>query len=120
MKKIMVVEDEMDVQVLLSEVLKDENYEIVQANDGIQALRSARELRPQLVLLDVMLPGIDGFEVCRRLKADPATRDIKVVMVSARSDDQDIKEGLACGAEHYITKPIKLLELSATIQRLLG
>jgi DNA-binding response OmpR family regulator len=120
MTKILVVEDEMDVQVLLSEVLKDENYEIIQADDGAQALRSARELRPQLVLLDVMLPGIDGFEVCRRLKADPATRDIKVVMVSARSDDKDIKEGLACGAECYITKPIKLLELSATIQRLLS
>ncbi|MCU0607838.1 MAG: response regulator [Candidatus Edwardsbacteria bacterium] len=120
MKRIMVVEDEKDVQLLMAEVLKDERYEIVAADDGDQALRDARELRPQLVLLDVMLPGIDGFEVCRRLKADPATRDIRVIMVSARSDDRDIRQGLACGADHYVTKPIKLLDLSAAIQRLLG
>lgn len=120
MKKIMVVEDEKDVQLLMSEVLKDERYEIIPVDDGAQALRCARELCPHLVLLDVMLPDLDGFEVCRRLKADPATRDIKVVIVSARSDDQDIKQGLACGADHYFTKPIKLMDLSAAIQRLLG
>ncbi len=121
MKTILIVEDEQDVLALVAEVIGgDSGYRIIQALDGPQALDLARRQRPDLVLLDVMLPGMDGFEVCRRLKADPETSGIKVVFVSARDADQDIEQGMAAGAEFYMTKPMRITDLSARIKDLIG
>ena len=121
MKHIMIVEDEQDVLTLVSEVIGGGNeYTITPAVDGHQALAKARQLHPDLILLDVMMPGLDGFEVCRALKADPATRGIKVIIVSAMNSDQDIEEGMAAGADFYLTKPMKITELSEKIKELLG
>ncbi len=121
MKTILIVEDEQDVLALVAEVIGGDNrYRIIQALDGQQALDQARRQRPDLILLDVMLPGIDGFEVCRRLKADPETSGIKVIIVSAKDTDQDIEEGMAAGAAFYMTKPMKITDLSAKIRDLIG
>ena len=120
MKSIMVVEDEQDVLMLVSEIIGEDNYKIIQAVDGYQALAKAKQLHPDLIILDVMMPGIDGFEVCRKLKADEETKDIKVVIVSAKNTDQDIEEGMAAGADFYMPKPMKITELSTKIRELIG
>ena len=120
MKKILVADDDPNVVFLISEVLTRERYQVSSAANGVDALRQARAEMPDLVLLDVMMPGIDGFEVCRRIKGDPALRAIKVVMVTAKTQGKDIRTGISAGADHYITKPFKIGELSAKIKELIG
>lgn len=103
---VLVVDDTPDNLLLMSELLRD-RYRVKIANHGEKALAIARaEHRPDLILLDVMMPGLDGHEVCRRLKADPATRDVPVIFLTAKSDVADETRGLALGAVDYITKPI--------------
>ncbi|PIM53535.1 two-component system response regulator [Roseateles chitinivorans] len=103
---VLVVDDTPDNLALMSELLRD-RYRVKIANNGEKALRIAgAEPRPDLILLDVMMPGMDGHEVCERLKADPATRDVPVIFLTARSDVADETRGLALGAVDYITKPI--------------
>ncbi|WP_416763523.1 response regulator [Roseateles sp. So40a] len=103
---VLVVDDTPDNLTLMSELLRD-RYRVKIANHGEKALRiAAAEPRPDLILLDVMMPGMDGYEVCERLKADPATRDVPVIFLTARSDVADETRGLAMGAVDYITKPI--------------
>lgn len=119
-KKIFVVDDDRNVLFLISEMLARENYEILQASDGLTALKQIRELLPDLAVLDVMLPGLDGFELCRRIKNDPLTHDIKVIMVTAKTSGKDIATGLSAGADHYLTKPFKISELSGKIKELIG
>jgi PAS domain S-box-containing protein len=105
MSKILVVDDVPDNIKLLTLELEDQDYEVIQAKDGLEALRLAHEARPDLLLLDVMLPGLDGINVCRQLKNDPTTRDIPVLMLSARGMENDVLQGLEAGAHDYITKP---------------
>ena len=103
---VLVVDDTPDNLALMSELLRD-RYRVKIANNGEKALRIAgAEPRPDLILLDVMMPGMDGHEVCERLKADPVTRDVPVIFLTARSDVADETRGLALGAVDYITKPI--------------
>ena len=105
---ILVVDDTPDNLALMSDILKDD-YKVKVANNGEKALMiAAGESKPNLILLDIMMPGIDGYEVCRRLKADPATKDIPVIFLTARSDIQDEKMGLELGAVDYITKPVSI------------
>ncbi|MBI4726298.1 response regulator [candidate division TA06 bacterium] len=119
-KKILVVDDDRNVLFLMSELLARENYEIIQASDGLAALKLVRQLLPELAVLDVMMPGLDGFELCRRIKNDPLTSGIKVIMVTAKTLGKDIETGLSAGADHYITKPFKISELSTKIKELIG
>ena len=103
---ILVVDDTPENLLLMRDLLKD-SYQIRVANGGERALKlAASEAPPDLILLDIMMPGIDGYEVCRRLKADPLTREIPVVFLTAKSDTEDEKRGLELGAVDYITKPI--------------
>jgi DNA-binding response OmpR family regulator len=118
-KKILVADDDPNVLFLITALLSKSRYQVVQAVDGTQALELARSLHPHLMVLDVMMPGIDGFEVCRTVKADAATSDIKVIMVTAKTSGMDIETGLSAGADHYITKPFRMAELSSTINVLL-
>jgi DNA-binding response OmpR family regulator len=111
MKRILVADDDRNVLFLISELLARSDYEVSQAINGDQALKMARELLPDLVILDIMMPGKDGLEVCRTLKGDPATSSIKVIMVTAKAQGRDREAGLEAGADEYITKPFRLNEL---------
>src|SRR5579875_2241853 len=116
--RILVVDDiEANVR-LLEAKLTAEYYDVSVAHDGVGALQAAAEQRPDIILLDVMMPGLDGFEVCRRLKADPATRHIPVVLVTALDGRQDRLTGLKAGADDFLTKPIDDLALFARVRSL--
>ena len=116
MPKVLVVDDVPDNVKLLAYELSDHGYEVVTAHDGPKALRLARETLPDVILLDVMMPGMDGIEVCRRLKADPLLRTIPVVMVSAREREDDVVQGFDAGAQDYITKPFNTRILLARVR----
>lgn len=119
MKKILVADDDRNILYLISEVLAKGDFEVFQAVNGDHALRLARETRPNLIVLDIMMPGVDGFKVLGELKADPETKDIKVVVISAKTKPEDVEKGLARGADHYFTKPFKISDLTAKIRELL-
>ncbi len=102
---ICVVEDEEDIRDLIELQLKREGYQTVSSASGEGGLELIREKLPELVLLDLMLPGMDGFDVCRALRSDKSTRDIPVIMLTARGEEADIVTGLEIGADDYITKP---------------
>jgi two-component system alkaline phosphatase synthesis response regulator PhoP len=117
--RILVVEDEADVAELIRYNLAREGYEVLQALNGAEALREARESRPDLVLLDLMIPQLNGWEVCRRLEQDPATRAIPVIIVTARVEEGDKVLGFEMGADDYVTKPFAVRELVARIRAVL-
>ena len=102
---ICIVEDEEDIRDILEIQLKREGYTPVAAETGEEGLELARDKIPQLILLDLMLPGMDGFDVCRALRQDKSTRDIPIIMLTARGEESDIITGLEIGADDYITKP---------------
>jgi DNA-binding response OmpR family regulator len=116
-KRILIADDEPSVRLLLRVNLPLGGFDVVEANDGEAALRAARAGRFDLILLDVMMPGVDGFDVARQLREDPATRNVPIVFLSARADAADIDRGLEIGAVEYITKPFDPLRLG---ERLLG
>ena len=117
--KILIVEDEEDVRELLRYNLEKNGYQIEAALDGKAALTRARSAKPDLVLLDLMLPKIDGLQVCRSLKGDAATADIPVIMLTAKGTEADIVTGLEMGADDYITKPFSPRVLLARIKAVL-
>jgi two-component system, OmpR family, alkaline phosphatase synthesis response regulator PhoP len=117
--KILVIDDEEDILELLRFNLTKEGYQVCSASTGEEALSVARTERPDLVLLDLMLPGIDGLEVARRLKADPITRNMPIVMLTAKGEESDIVTGLELGAEDYITKPFSRKVLVARLRAVL-
>ena len=104
-QKILVVEDEDDLRELLRFNLAREGYQVLSVGTGEDAVRTARAQEPDLVLLDLMLPGMDGLEVCKLLKGDPRTKHVPVVMLTAKGEEADIVTGLEVGADDYITKP---------------
>jgi twitching motility two-component system response regulator PilG len=118
-KKVLIVEDEESLLKLESILLTSKGYEVKGVSNGQAALDAFAEERPDLVLLDIMLPEIDGFEVCRRIKENPETKDIPVVMLTAKKSREDIARGDKVGADWYITKPFKSAMVIKTIQRFL-
>jgi two-component system alkaline phosphatase synthesis response regulator PhoP len=114
--RVLVVEDERDVGALIRYSLEKAGYVVVVASTGADALRMARDPRPDIVLLDIMIPQLDGWDTCRRLKQDPDTRDIPVIMVTGRVDEADKVLGLELGADDYVTKPFSPRELLARIR----
>ncbi len=116
---IVVVEDEQDLQDLLRYNLEREGYSVESAVRGEEALKSIRKSRPDMVLLDLMLPGIDGLEVCRSIRADDSTRDLPIVMLTAKGEEADVVTGLELGADDYITKPFSPRVLIARIKAVL-
>jgi DNA-binding response OmpR family regulator len=117
---ILVVDDDPVIQKLLSVNFEMEGYRVLTASDGVEGLERVQEERPDLVLLDVMMPRMDGLEVARRLKADAATADIPVLLLSAKAQSTDIHGGLDAGADDYVTKPFDPLELLEKVATLLA
>jgi two-component system phosphate regulon response regulator PhoB len=117
--KILVVDDEEDILELLRFNLTKEGFAVVCAASGEEALKSALAQRPDLVLLDLLLPGMDGLEVARRLKKEDATKEIPIIMVTAKGEEADIVTGLEVGAEDYITKPFSRKVLIARVRAVL-
>lgn len=116
MPAILVVDDEANIVELLKVTLQKEDYRVVSASNGSAGLAMATEYLPDLIILDIMMPGKDGFEVCRGLKANPQTASIPVIMLSAKSDDIDKILGLEMGADDYVTKPFSPRELLARVK----
>ena len=117
--RILIVDDEPDAIELMAFNLKTAGYEVVTASDGEEAVRKARALLPALILLDLMLPEVDGLEVCKILRRDPRTSAIPIVMVTAKAAEIDRVLGLELGADDYITKPFSPRELVLRVKRLL-
>lgn len=115
-KKIVIIEDEPDILEVLSYNLKREGYEVLAANDGVRGLALVRRERPDMVLLDLMLPGMDGVEICGAIKQDPQTRNVLIIMVTAKGEESDIVLGLGVGADDYIAKPFSPRELVARVK----
>lgn len=116
-QKILIVEDEESLLKLESILLTSKGYQVRGVTNGQAALDAIEEDPPHLVLLDIMLPEIDGFEICRRIKANPATSDIPVIMLTAKKSREDMARGEEVGADWYVTKPFKSAMVIETIQR---
>ena len=118
--KILVVDDEVYIVHILDFSLGMEGYEVVTALDGEQALEKARTEKPDLIVLDIMMPKLDGYETCKMLKADASTKDIPVILLSAKGRTVDQKIGFEVGADDYITKPFSPRKLVERINAILG
>lgn len=118
--KILVVDDEADVRLLCKVNLEFEGYEVVDAADGAKALQKIRSERPDLILLDVMMPGLDGWEVLARIRSDRETSELPVVMLTALTRAPDQLKGWSLGISEYVTKPFNPIALSRTVRSVIG
>ena len=116
---ILIVDDNAQNLELLQAYLEELDCETVAAYDGLQALEMVGKKKPDLVLLDIMMPQMSGFEVCRRLKKDPKTRDIPIIMVTALNEFGDIERGIDSGTDDFVSKPVNRLELLARVKTML-
>ena len=116
--RVLVVDDEAVIRQLIAINLELEGFEVHQAVDGLDALDKARELDPDVVTLDVMMPGLDGWATARRLRGDPATSRVKIVMITARTRPADVERGQDAGADEYVTKPFDPDDVVAAVRRL--
>ena len=120
MKRILIAEDEPNIVLSLEFLLAEAGYEVFVAGNGTDALELAGKHRPDLLVLDIMLPGLNGFEVCRLLRADPELRDMRILILTARGREHEIARGLALGANAYLTKPFGTHELLRIVEELLN
>ena len=118
--KILIADDNHQNCELLDAYLSEEGYEMIVAYDGKQTLQKVAECQPDLILLDIMMPKMSGFEVCKRIKSDPKTRDIIVVMVTALNETSDIERAAECGTDDYISKPIERNAVVGLVRNLLA
>jgi DNA-binding response OmpR family regulator len=118
--KILIADDEPNILISLEYLMKREGYAVSVARDGVEALDTLRRERPTLVLLDVMMPRKNGYEVCQEVRADDELKDTLVVMLTAKGRDTDVAKGLAIGADDYITKPFSTKELVQKVRELLA
>ena len=118
--KILVVDDEVYLLQILDFSLGAEGYDVVTAEDGEQAINKAKSEQPDLIVLDIMMPKVDGYEACRKLKQDPSMKDVPVILLTAKGRDIDRKLGLEVGADDYITKPFSPNKLLEKIGSFLG
>ncbi|MCC6445456.1 MAG: response regulator [Armatimonadetes bacterium] len=117
-KKILAVDDEKHIVRLVQVNLQRAGYEVVTANDGKEALEKVESERPDLVVLDVMMPYMDGFEVLRNLRSNPSTRELPVIMLTAKAQDADVFKGWQSGVDCYLTKPFNPMELLSFVKRI--
>ena len=119
-KTVLVAEDDHDNLIIVVTMLLHVGYQIVEAMDGIRALEAVQEARPDLIVLDVSMPGMDGWEVCQRLKADPATADIPVIMLTAHVMAEERRKGMACGADYFLAKPVEPRTIAKVVEQHIG
>jgi two-component system, OmpR family, response regulator MprA len=117
--KVLIIDDEDNIVEFIRLGLRYEGFQIESASDGEQGVTAAQRINPDLIILDLMMPGIDGLEVCRRLRANPITRDLPILMLTAKDEVQDRITGLDAGADDYLTKPFNFDELLARIRAIL-
>jgi CheY-like chemotaxis protein len=117
---VLCADDEEDILELVALRLERAGYDVARATDGEQALELARSLRPDVVVLDVMMPRRNGADVVRRLREDPATRDLRMILLSARVHESDVRQGIDVGADAYLGKPFRAPELIELVERLLS
>ncbi|MFA4970638.1 MAG: response regulator [Sulfuritalea sp.] len=118
-KKILIADDEPNIVISLEFLLKREGYEVVVAHNGAEALDQVRAERPDLAILDVMMPLRNGFEVCQDLRQDPEFKGLRIMMLTAKGRDTEVSKGLALGADVYMTKPFSTRELLAKVKALI-
>ena len=119
-KKILIADDEPNIVVSLEFLMKQKGYVVKIVNNGEDALKAVGEFGPDLVLLDVMMPRISGYEVCQKVRENPGWAGIRIIMLSAKGRDVEVTKGMAVGADAYVTKPFSTKELIAKVQELLG
>ena len=119
-RKVLIADDEENIVISLEFLLKREGFEVLVASDGEAALQMIAEHHPDLVLLDVMMPKRNGYEVCQRMRERPEWRGIKIIMLSAKGRDVEVSKGVSLGADLYVTKPFSNAELVAQINALLA
>jgi DNA-binding response OmpR family regulator len=117
--RILIADDEPNIVISLEFLLKREGYDVVVAHDGVQALERVRAERPDLAILDVMMPNRNGFEVCQDLRHDPEFKTLRIMMLTAKGRDTEVSKGLALGADVYMTKPFATRDLLAKVKALL-
>jgi DNA-binding response OmpR family regulator len=118
-KKILVIEDDAIASRLIEYTLGKEGYEVLLAKNGLEGISKAQSEEPDLIILDIMLPGIDGFEVCHRLRSEPQTAHLPILMLSGKAQEIDKATGLKVGADDYVTKPAAPRELANRVKALL-
>ncbi len=118
-KKILIADDEPNIVISLEFLLKREGYDVVVAHNGAEALERVRAERPDLAILDVMMPLRNGFEVCQDLRQDSEFKDLRIMMLTAKGRDTEVSKGLALGADIYMTKPFSTRELLAKVKALI-
>ncbi len=118
--RILIVDDEPSIVISLEYLMAREGFEVAVAGDGEAALAAVAARAPDLVILDVMMPKLNGFEVCQRLRAEPAWRGVKVLMLTAKGRESELQKGLSLGADAYVTKPFSTRDLVAEVRRLLA
>jgi DNA-binding response OmpR family regulator len=117
---VLAADDDEDILELVAFRLERSGYTVVRARDGEEAVELARQAKPDLAVLDVMMPKLDGFEVTRRLRADEATRRMPIILLTARAQDADLQRGFEAGADDYVRKPFSPQELQMRVQSILG
>jgi DNA-binding response OmpR family regulator len=117
---VLVADDDEDILLLVTTRLRRDGFEVVQASSGDKALELAREKRPRLAVLDIGMPGLDGLEVLERIRADEELRDMRVLLLTAKAQESDVRRGYETGADAYVKKPFSPADLSARVRELLG
>lgn len=119
-KKILIVDDDKTIRMALTDCFRKVGFDTLEAADGNEALHVVETQQPEVIILDVMMPGMSGIEVCRKLRDNPKTKRIKIIMLSARGQEKEKEEGLKAGADRYVTKPFDYEELMSIVEKLLG
>ena len=119
-KTVLIADDEPSLRLLVSATISSDEYEVVEAADGDEAWAAVQQHHPVLALLDVQMPGRTGLDLARAIKGDPELRDIRVILLTSKALEADVKEGLAAGADLYLTKPFSPLELLGVVEQTMG
>lgn len=119
MHRILIVDDEPNIVLALELLMKKEGYEVHTVADGERAVQAAKELRPDLILLDIMMPNMDGYEVCQSIRSDALLKDVRIIMLTAKGREVEREKGMALGADLYITKPFSTRQVVMKVREIL-